>query len=180
MVLEAFTRQCITKTYLYNSDPLKPHFYILKLGFTWVYIIVLISTQKHKLWYSLEPPQWGGSNEYVPTIYVLSKNMKNIRIFYLKFSFFSVFLNKHVFIMGSGVVSSLCGNAATRCGAFCVLSYSLPCVLWILFTIVTIFLGCLACLCIVSCVLSVLVCLLPLGVIGTLYSLTVSLPGHLL
>ena len=29
----------ITKTCLYNADPLKPHFYIVKLGFTWVYII---------------------------------------------------------------------------------------------------------------------------------------------
>ena len=35
----------ITKTYLYNCDPLKPHFYIVKLGFTGVYIIFLISTQ---------------------------------------------------------------------------------------------------------------------------------------
>ena len=29
----------ITKTYLYNFDPLKPHFYKVKLGFTGVYII---------------------------------------------------------------------------------------------------------------------------------------------
>ena len=36
---------CITKTYLYNFDPLKPHFYIVKLGFTGVYIIFLISAQ---------------------------------------------------------------------------------------------------------------------------------------
>ena len=28
----------ITKTYLYNFDPLKPHFYIVKLGFIGVYI----------------------------------------------------------------------------------------------------------------------------------------------
>ena len=40
----------ITKTYLYNIDPLKPHFYIVKLGFTGVYIIFLISAQKHRLW----------------------------------------------------------------------------------------------------------------------------------
>ena len=33
----------ITKTYLYNFDPLKPHFYIVKLGFTGVYFIFLIS-----------------------------------------------------------------------------------------------------------------------------------------
>ena len=39
----------ITKTYLYNYDPLKPHFYIVKLGFTGVYIIFLISAQKHRL-----------------------------------------------------------------------------------------------------------------------------------
>ena len=31
-------------------DPLKPHFYIVKLGFTGVYIIFLISAQKHRLW----------------------------------------------------------------------------------------------------------------------------------
>ena len=36
----------ITKTYLYKFDPLKPHFYIVKLGFTGVYIIFLISAQK--------------------------------------------------------------------------------------------------------------------------------------
>ena len=29
----------ITKTRLYNFDPLKPHFYIVKLGFTGVYIV---------------------------------------------------------------------------------------------------------------------------------------------
>ena len=40
----------ITKTYLFNSDPLKPHFYIVKLGFTGVYVIFLIFTQKHRLW----------------------------------------------------------------------------------------------------------------------------------
>ena len=40
----------ITKTRLYNFDPLKPHFYIVKLGFTEIYIIFLISAQKHRLW----------------------------------------------------------------------------------------------------------------------------------
>ena len=34
------------KTYLYNFDPLKPHFYIVKLGFTGVCIIFLISAKK--------------------------------------------------------------------------------------------------------------------------------------
>ena len=54
----------ITKTCLYSFDPLKPHFYIVKLGFTGVYIIFLISAQKHRLWYSLEPSRRGDSNEY--------------------------------------------------------------------------------------------------------------------
>ena len=40
----------ITKTRLYDFDPLKPRFYIVKLGFTGVYIIFLISAQKHRLW----------------------------------------------------------------------------------------------------------------------------------
>ena len=40
----------IMKTYLYNFGPLKPHFYIVKLGFTRVYIIFLITAQKHRLW----------------------------------------------------------------------------------------------------------------------------------
>ena len=37
----------ITKTYLYNFDPHKPHFYIVKLGFTGVYIIFLIVFAKN-------------------------------------------------------------------------------------------------------------------------------------
>ena len=40
----------ITKTYLYNFDPLKPHFYIVELRFTGVYIIFLISDQKCRFW----------------------------------------------------------------------------------------------------------------------------------
>ena len=40
----------IRKTYLYNFDPLKPHFHKVKLGFTGVYIIFLISAQEHRLW----------------------------------------------------------------------------------------------------------------------------------
>ena len=45
-----FTKKFITKTCLYNFDPHKPHFYIVKLGFTGVYNIFLISAQKHRLW----------------------------------------------------------------------------------------------------------------------------------
>ena len=38
----------VTKTYLYNFDPLKPNFYIVKLGFTGVYIIILVSAKKNR------------------------------------------------------------------------------------------------------------------------------------
>ena len=36
-------KTCIMKTCLCNSEPLKPHFYKVKLGFTGVYIIFLMS-----------------------------------------------------------------------------------------------------------------------------------------
>ena len=49
--------------------PLKPHFYIVKLGFTGVYIIFLISAQIIDCVYSLEPPHRCGSNEYPQSIF---------------------------------------------------------------------------------------------------------------
>ena len=91
----------ITKTYLYNFDPLKPHFYTVKLGFTGVYIIFLISAQKHRMW--------------VPTIYVLSRNMKKYHNFLSEnFHFlvvkFSVYLNRRVFLMRDLECSALGDN----------------------------------------------------------------------
>ena len=59
----------ITKTCLYNFDPLKPHFYIVKLGFAGVQVIFLISAQNMDCWYSLEPPRRGGSNEYPQSMF---------------------------------------------------------------------------------------------------------------
>ena len=70
-----------------NPDPLKPHFYIVKLGFIGVYIIFLISAQNIDCGYSLEPPRRGGSNEYPQSMF-WAEIWKYIRIFYLKtFSF---------------------------------------------------------------------------------------------
>ena len=54
----------IMKKYLYNFDHLKPHFYIVKLVFTGVDIICLISAQNLGCGYSSELPCWGSSNEY--------------------------------------------------------------------------------------------------------------------
>ena len=48
---------CTSRKHAYNFDPLKPHFYVVKLGFTGVYIIFLISAQNIDCGYSLEPPR---------------------------------------------------------------------------------------------------------------------------
>ena len=49
--------------------PLKPHFYVVKTGFTGVYIIFLISAQKIDCGYLLEPPRRGGSNAYPQSMF---------------------------------------------------------------------------------------------------------------
>ena len=59
----------IAKTCLYNFDPLKPHFYIVKLGLTRVYIIFLFLLKNKDCGYSLEPPRRGGSNEYPQSMF---------------------------------------------------------------------------------------------------------------
>ena len=75
------------KTCLYNFDPLKPHFYIVKLGFTGVYIIFLISAQNIDCWYSLELPHRGSSNEYPQSMFC-AEIWKISEFFTRKFSFF--------------------------------------------------------------------------------------------
>ena len=45
------------------------YMYIVKLGFTGVYIIFLISAQNIDCGYSLEPPRRGGSNEYPQSMF---------------------------------------------------------------------------------------------------------------
>ena len=84
------TAEYIEKTCLYNFNPLKPHFYIVKLSFKGVYIIFL-SAQKHKLWVLVRTAS-------------PSTNMKNIRVFLPEnFPFlevkFSIHLNRRVFVM---------------------------------------------------------------------------------
>ena len=81
-------KKTIMKTCLDNVDPLKPHFYIVNLGFTGVHIIFLISAQNIDCGYSLEPPHRGGSNEYPQSMF-LSGNVKILEFFFLSepFSF---------------------------------------------------------------------------------------------
>ena len=95
----------ITKTCLYNVDPLKPHFYIVKLGFTGVYIIFLISAQNIDCGYSLEPPRRGGSKEYPQSIFraeiwKISEFLSEI--FHFSVVKNSVYLNRRVFFVFKG------------------------------------------------------------------------------
>ena len=50
-------KSIFTKTRLYNFYHLKSHLYIVKLGFTGIYIIFLIWLKNIDRWLSLEPPR---------------------------------------------------------------------------------------------------------------------------
>ena len=72
---------------VYNFDPFKPHFYIVKLGFPGVYIIFLYLLKNRDWGYSLEPPRRGGSNEYPQSMF-WAEIWKTSEFFIWKFSFF--------------------------------------------------------------------------------------------
>ena len=79
----------ITKTCLYNFDPLKLNFYIVKLGFTGIYINFLISaeavlTSTHNLCFE---------QKYVKYQSFLSENFQFLEVT------FSICLNRRVFVM---------------------------------------------------------------------------------
>ena len=78
----------MTKTYLYNFDPIKHHLYIVKLEFTGVCIIFHMSAQKYRLWILVRSPQRGGSKEYPQCFF--GKNMKNM-LFFVVFFFLKIF-----------------------------------------------------------------------------------------
>ena len=86
---------------IYNVDSLKPHFYIVKLGFTGCTVFRLFLLKNIDCGYSLEPPRRGGSNEYPQ--YVFNRNMKILEFLSEIFPFFvlkfSVNLNRLVFVM---------------------------------------------------------------------------------
>ena len=99
------------ETCLYSFDPLKPHFYTVKLGFTGVYINFC---SKHRLWVLAKTASERRFKQ-VPTIYVLSRNIKITRMFHLKvFIFlvvkFSIYLNRRVYVMIMCVCVCVCVN----------------------------------------------------------------------
>ena len=65
-----------------NEDPLTPHFYIAKLGFTGVFIFFVFFALKHILWVLVRAASLRRFLR-VPTIYVLNKLKKNITFFFI-------------------------------------------------------------------------------------------------
>ena len=89
----------ITKTRLCNFDPLKPHIYKVKLGFTGVYVIFLIFIKNIDCGYSLEPPQAVLTSTY--NLCFEQKYEKYRNFLSENFPFllvkFSIYLNRRIF-----------------------------------------------------------------------------------
>ena len=97
------SRKHITKTCLYNFDPIVPHFYIVKLEFTGVYIIFsyfcikiyIVGTRKNRLTEAVL--------KSTPNICFEEKYEKIQGFFIWKFSVFRgyifIYLNRRVFVM---------------------------------------------------------------------------------
>ena len=82
--------KAFTKTRLYNCDPLKPHFYTVKLGFTW-YTLFFLFCLKTDCGYSLEPHRRGSSNEYQKFMFWAETWKISEFFFFFLSDFFSVF-----------------------------------------------------------------------------------------
>ena len=112
---------CITKTCLYKFDPLQSHFYIVKLGFTGVYIIFLILLNNIN------------NGEAVLTSthnLCFEQKYEKYRGFYLKiFEFLevksSICLNRRVFVM---VKTQLQRDLHSMRFGYCVMSVTEPAV----------------------------------------------------
>ena len=76
----------ITKTYLYNSDPLKPHFYIVNWGLQGYTLFFLFLLKNIDCGYTLEPPRKGGSNDTHNLCF--EQKYENYQNFYLKIFIF--------------------------------------------------------------------------------------------
>ena len=68
------------RTYIILT-PLKPTFYIVKLGLQGYILFFLLLFKNIDCWYSLEPPHRGGSNEYPQSVF-WAEIWKNIRDFF--------------------------------------------------------------------------------------------------
>ena len=92
----------IMKTCRCNVNPLTPHFYIVKLGFTRIIFFYLFYALKQRSWVLVRTAL--RRSQRVPTINVLSKIIRNISQFLIRnFHFYSqeilLVLHGHVFVM---------------------------------------------------------------------------------
>ena len=118
----------ITRSYLYNFDPLKSHFYKVKLEFTQVYTIFLISAQNIDRGYSLKRL----AEAVLTSTHDLcfeQKYEKYQRFFSEDFQFlevkFSLYLNRHGFLMPAQpitLINAFLGFFADTCTC-CILHY---------------------------------------------------------
>ena len=97
----------ITKTCLYNFDPLKPHFYIVKLRCTGVCIIFLISAQNHRLWVLVRTAS---------ASFFFSENCQFLEVK------FSIYLYRRVFVLNTVLRQS--------CNHISLMGVILKCVSW--------------------------------------------------
>ena len=109
----------ITKTCLYNFDPLKPHFHIVKLGFTGYTLFFLFLLKHIDCGYSLEPPRWGGSNEFHQSVFwaeiwILSENFQFLEVN------FSIYMNtcRRVFVMIRRFNKTVSDSLSSVCSVF--------------------------------------------------------------
>ena len=93
----------ITKTCLYKFDPLKPHFYIVKLGLTGVYIILLIVAQNHRLWILVRTASPSTHNLCFEQKYEKYQSFLSENFQFLEMKF-SIYLNRRVFVMFQKIV----------------------------------------------------------------------------
>ena len=96
--------QIITKTCLYNFDPNKSHFYIVKLGLQGYTLFFLFLLKNIDCGFSLEPPHRGGSNQYLQSMFwaeirkISEFFIWNRHILVVKFL---LYLNRRVFMLFS-------------------------------------------------------------------------------
>ena len=95
---ESNTSTCTSRKHAYIIlTPLNPTFIIVKLGFTGVYIIFLISAQKHRLWVLSEAVLTSTHNLYFEQKYEKYQFLPvNFRFLEMKFS---IYLNRPLFVM---------------------------------------------------------------------------------
>ena len=96
----AITRNVsITKIRLYNFDPLEPHFYIVKLELTGVYIIFSYFCSKHRLWVLVRTASLKSTrNLYFEQKYEKYQSFLPENFHFLEVKF-SIYLNRRVFVM---------------------------------------------------------------------------------